>query len=234
MQLSWNYNYIDAGAALGVDLCTSPDLVATNSSVAWQSAFHFWMTSTGSTGTTCHDYVLSGDFGGTVKTINGGLECPVGAYQSGFDLSVISRLNKYCKAGTELSVDVLLDFDACSGLQTSFDSCVSESCSGNGCCSECNIWVGRTLGPTGCKTLCLRNSSATSSNFTSFLFDQAPSKSPSSKPTEAPSSSPTSPTVRLCTSSCDPLIFVPAHHCQLPTGLSYRDPDDLAYHIKIN
>ena len=153
MQLSWNYNYIDAGGALGVDLCTSPDLVATNPSIAWQSAFHFWMTSTGSTGTTCHDYVLtSGDFGGTVKTINGGLECPAGAYQSGFDLSVISRLNKYCKAATELSVDLLLDFDACSELQTSFDSCVSESCSGNGCCSECNIWVGRTLAPTGCKT----------------------------------------------------------------------------------
>ena len=154
IQLSWNYNYIDAGTALGVDLCTSPDLVATNPSIAWQSAFHYWMTSTGSTGTTCHDSVLSGDFGGTVNTLNGGLECPVGAYQSGFDLSVISRLNKYCKAATELSVDILLDFDACSGLQQSFDSCVSESCSGNGCCSDCNVWVGRTLGPTGCKISC--------------------------------------------------------------------------------
>ncbi|KAL7531014.1 hypothetical protein ACHAXR_005283 [Thalassiosira sp. AJA248-18] len=35
IQLSWNYNYIDAGAALNEDLCTNPDLVATNDAIAW-------------------------------------------------------------------------------------------------------------------------------------------------------------------------------------------------------
>ena len=37
IQLSWNYNYIDAGNALGVDLCANPELVATDAAVAWGS-----------------------------------------------------------------------------------------------------------------------------------------------------------------------------------------------------
>ncbi|KAL7525544.1 hypothetical protein ACHAXR_001052, partial [Thalassiosira sp. AJA248-18] len=35
IQLSWNYNYIDAGAALNEDLCANPDLVATDPAIAW-------------------------------------------------------------------------------------------------------------------------------------------------------------------------------------------------------
>ena len=35
IQLSWNYNYIDAGSALNVDLCANPDLVATDEVVSW-------------------------------------------------------------------------------------------------------------------------------------------------------------------------------------------------------
>jgi hypothetical protein len=37
IQLSWNYNYIDASAALGLGdaLCTNPDLVATDGQIAW-------------------------------------------------------------------------------------------------------------------------------------------------------------------------------------------------------
>jgi len=37
LQLSWNYNYVDAGDALGVDLCANPDLVAADGEVAWGS-----------------------------------------------------------------------------------------------------------------------------------------------------------------------------------------------------
>ena len=35
LQLTWNFNYIDAGAALNVDLCANPDLVATDEVVSW-------------------------------------------------------------------------------------------------------------------------------------------------------------------------------------------------------
>ena len=35
MQLSWNYNYVDAGTALNENLCAAPDLVATDASIAW-------------------------------------------------------------------------------------------------------------------------------------------------------------------------------------------------------
>jgi len=75
MQLSWNYNYYYAGAALGVDLCTNPERVATDEEVNWGTAMWFWATNTGSTGTTCKEYVEAGSFGGTVKTI---VSCFVG------------------------------------------------------------------------------------------------------------------------------------------------------------
>jgi predicted chitinase len=69
IQLSWNYNYYYAGAYIGRDLCTNPELVATDEDVMWQTVFWFWTSSTGSTGTTCKEFVDNGSFGGTVKTI---------------------------------------------------------------------------------------------------------------------------------------------------------------------
>jgi hypothetical protein len=69
IQLSWNYNYYYAGAYIGRDLCTNPELVATDEGVMWQTVFWFWTSSTGSTGTTCKEFVDNGSFGGTVKTI---------------------------------------------------------------------------------------------------------------------------------------------------------------------
>ena len=69
IQLSWNYNYFYAGAALNVDLCANPELVATDEQVMWGTTFYFWTSSTGSTGTTCKQFVEAGSFGGTVKTI---------------------------------------------------------------------------------------------------------------------------------------------------------------------
>ena len=67
--MSWNYNYHSAGDALGVDLCTNPDLVATDEELSWGTALWFWTMNMGATGTTCKEYVKSGSFGGTVKTI---------------------------------------------------------------------------------------------------------------------------------------------------------------------
>lgn len=75
LQLSWNYNYCAAGAALGQNLQANPELVATDSTLAWSTGVWFWMTSTGSGGQTCHEGIASSGFGATIQVINGGLEC---------------------------------------------------------------------------------------------------------------------------------------------------------------
>ena len=88
MQLSWNYNYGQAGEALGVDLLGNPDLVATDSALATQTALWFWMTEqlpkpsahdvmVGNWVPTFNDLALGRfpGFGMTTNIINGGLEC---------------------------------------------------------------------------------------------------------------------------------------------------------------
>ncbi len=76
MQLSWNYNYASAGAALGADLLHNPDLVATDSRIAWGTAIWFWMSSSGAGSSTPHSAITSGlGFGLTIRAINGDLEC---------------------------------------------------------------------------------------------------------------------------------------------------------------
>lgn len=74
IQLSWNYNYADAGKALGVDLLNNPDLVATNPKIAFQTLMWFW-TKRGAI--TCHDAIVKnmGGFAQSTRTINGDLEC---------------------------------------------------------------------------------------------------------------------------------------------------------------
>jgi chitinase len=88
LQLSWNYNYGLAGAALGVDLLNHPGLVATDPTLAWSTALWFWMTAQAPK-PSAHD-VMAGNwspsaadtaagrapgFGMTIDIINGGLEC---------------------------------------------------------------------------------------------------------------------------------------------------------------
>jgi predicted chitinase len=76
IQLSWNYNYCAAGAALGLPLQSDPGLVARDSKVAWQTGLWFWMTQTGAGSMTAHSAIVNGaGFGETIRTINGGLEC---------------------------------------------------------------------------------------------------------------------------------------------------------------
>ena len=129
MQLSHNYNYVDAGAALGVDLCANPDLVATNEEYAWKTAIWFWMTRGGRSVRTCHDSVIMNqDFGGTLDTINGGLECPAAASHRE---SVVKRMDLYCKAAKALDVG-LMSLAACNGLQASLNNCRAA-----GTCREC-------------------------------------------------------------------------------------------------
>lgn len=88
IQLSWNYNYGQAGDALDLDLIADPDLVTSDGVIAFRTAIWFWMTPQ-SPKPSCHDVMvgnwtpsaedLSGNrepgFGMTVNIINGGLEC---------------------------------------------------------------------------------------------------------------------------------------------------------------
>lgn len=88
IQLSYNYNYGQAGAALGIDLLSDPDKVANDPTTAFRTALWFWMTPQPPK-PSCHD-VMTGKwtpsaedqaggrmpgFGMTINIINGGLEC---------------------------------------------------------------------------------------------------------------------------------------------------------------
>ncbi|BFH14021.1 chitinase [Paenibacillus melissococcoides] len=76
LQLSWNFNYGAAGAALGLPLLTNPDLVAQDSSVAWKTALWFWNTQSGAGTMTPHNAMVNGaGFGETIRSINGVKEC---------------------------------------------------------------------------------------------------------------------------------------------------------------
>lgn len=76
IQLSWDYNYAEAGQAIGIDLLNYPELVATDPAITWRTALWYWMTGTGSAGTTSHKAMInSSGFGITIKAIDGDLEC---------------------------------------------------------------------------------------------------------------------------------------------------------------
>ncbi|KAF5188806.1 Endochitinase [Thalictrum thalictroides] len=88
IQISWNYNYGQAGKALGLDLLNNPDLVSSNPTISFKTALWFWMTPQ-SPKPSSHD-VITGrwtpsdadkaagrvpGFGVITNIINGGLEC---------------------------------------------------------------------------------------------------------------------------------------------------------------
>lgn len=88
IQLSWNYNYGQAGDALGEPLLAQPELVATDGAIAFRTGLWFWMTAQ-SPKPSAHavmagvwqptaDDLAKGrapGFGMTIDIINGGLEC---------------------------------------------------------------------------------------------------------------------------------------------------------------
>ncbi|HVJ17067.1 MAG TPA: chitinase [Polyangiaceae bacterium] len=100
IQLSWNYNYGAAGTAIGRPLLENPELVATDAAVSWETALWFWMTSAPQ-GKTPHKIMVDGDgFGGTIRVINGGLEC------DGKDPGTVQdRVNHYTNFCSWLGVD---------------------------------------------------------------------------------------------------------------------------------
>ncbi len=88
MQLSWNYNYGQAGDALGMPLLTEPGLVTSDGATSFATALWFWMTPQPPK-PSAHDVMVGAwtpsdddmnkgrlpGFGMTINIINGGLEC---------------------------------------------------------------------------------------------------------------------------------------------------------------
>lgn len=89
MQLSWNYNYEALSTAIynnSTELLYDPDRVAKDPKIAWLAAMWFWnrvdTSYLSSPPPTIHDIMINGatfggygGFGGTIKIINGGIEC---------------------------------------------------------------------------------------------------------------------------------------------------------------
>ncbi|GAA1939077.1 hypothetical protein GCM10009797_35700 [Nocardioides hwasunensis] len=100
IQLSWNFNYKAAGDALGIDLLNNPDLVKNDASVAWQTGVWYWMTQSGPNNMPAHDAISAQGFGGTIRSINGSLEC-----DGGNPGQVQSRVDTYLRFAQILGVD---------------------------------------------------------------------------------------------------------------------------------
>lgn len=106
--MSSNYNYGPAGEALGLDLLSQPDLVATDALVSFKTAIWFWMTPQWNK-PSAHD-VITGQwipsdadqqagrlpgYGVITNIINGGIECG-----RGFNQAVKNRIEyyeRYCR-----------------------------------------------------------------------------------------------------------------------------------------
>jgi chitinase len=102
IQLTWNYNYCSAGTALMTDLLGQPRLVHTDPKYAWATALWYWMTSKGGHTMTCHQAMTgAGNFGDTIRTINGG-ECGGGGY--GSVSAVTQRVDAYIEFAKGLGV----------------------------------------------------------------------------------------------------------------------------------
>nr|AUN87456.1 chitinase [Camellia fraterna] len=103
IQLSYNYNYGQAGEALGLDLLNNPDLVATDPVISFKTALWFWMT-TQLPKPSCHDVIIANwtptqddqdagrvpGYGVITNILNGGLESG-----RGHDTRVEDRIGFY-------------------------------------------------------------------------------------------------------------------------------------------
>ncbi|KAJ4845786.1 Endochitinase A [Turnera subulata] len=103
IQLTHNYNYGQAGNAIGADLINNPDLVATDPVISFKTAIWFWMTPQGSKPSS-HNVIIGQwtpsdadrsanrlpGYGVITNIINGGIECGHGA-----DDKVASRIGFY-------------------------------------------------------------------------------------------------------------------------------------------
>ncbi len=104
IQLSWNYQYLAAGKAIGIDLWADPDRVARDSKVAWQTALWYWMNQNGPGTMPAHRAMVSdAGFGETIRSINGALECgqPAESYAG---KQVARRIDFYQRASAKFEV----------------------------------------------------------------------------------------------------------------------------------
>ncbi|KAJ4776453.1 Endochitinase [Rhynchospora pubera] len=107
IQISFNYNYGPCGQAIGQNLLSNPDLVATDATVSFKSALWFWMTPQ-SPKPSCHA-VMTGQwtpsaadqsagrlpgYGVVTDIINGGIECGKGSNAAVADR--IGFYKRYC------------------------------------------------------------------------------------------------------------------------------------------
>lgn len=119
-----NYNYGQAGNALGVNLLANPELVETDSVISWKTAVWYWMTAQ-SPKPSAHA-VMTGQwtpsaadqsanrlpgFGVTTNIINGGVECGHGT-----DSRVQDRIGFFQRYAGILGVSVGSNIDC--GSQT--------------------------------------------------------------------------------------------------------------------
>ncbi|XP_024032794.1 endochitinase [Morus notabilis] len=91
IQLTHDYNYRQAGQAIGVDLINNPNLVATDPVISFKTAIWFWMTAQGNKPSS-HNVIIGRwtpsdadrsagrvpGYGVITNIINGGLECGKG------------------------------------------------------------------------------------------------------------------------------------------------------------
>ncbi|XP_047314881.1 endochitinase-like [Impatiens glandulifera] len=108
IQISYNYNYGQAGKALGLNLLNNPDSVATDPTVSFKTALWFWNTAQ-SPKPSCHNVITgrwtpSGSdtaagrvpgYGVITNIINGGIECGKGGPVAQVE-SRIGFYKRYC------------------------------------------------------------------------------------------------------------------------------------------
>lgn len=87
LQLSWNYNYGEAGRDLELDLLNSPETVANDPAVSFKASMSYWMTNV-------HSVVNQG-FGATILKINGDIEC--GGKRDDLVRARVSYYREYCQ-----------------------------------------------------------------------------------------------------------------------------------------
>ncbi|KAG2703638.1 hypothetical protein I3760_06G147500 [Carya illinoinensis] len=128
IQLSWNYNYGQAGAALGYDLLNNPDLVATDPILSFKTAIWFWMTPQGNKPSS-HDVIIGKwvpsaadisarrfpGYGVITNIINGGLECG-----RGFDNRVANRIGFFTTYCDEFGISYGDNLDCYNQLSFAF------------------------------------------------------------------------------------------------------------------
>uniref|UniRef100_F6HAW4 chitinase n=2 Tax=Vitis vinifera TaxID=29760 RepID=F6HAW4_VITVI len=90
IQISWNYNYGQAGESIGFDGLNNPEIVANDSVVSFKTAIWFWMNNVHS--------VIDQGFGATIKAINV-MEC-----SGGNNVAAKARVSFYQEYCNQLGV----------------------------------------------------------------------------------------------------------------------------------